>query len=100
VARDQPDLLRVYEGAVRVTARDARWTHELEGGIELRFRRDAEPPRAFDPASEKAHPFMEWVRSRRTQDGAEPGQVRRGELRNPEQEQRVRERIRERRKQR
>jgi hypothetical protein len=39
---------------------------------------------------------MEWVRSRRTRDGAEPGRIRRIDNRNPEQEHRIRERIRRR----
>ena len=98
VARGQPDLLRVYEGAVQVAARDGRWSHQVEPGNELRFLRDAEPPRAFDPAGEKGHPFMDWVRSRPTRDRLEPGRVR--ERRNPEQEHRLRERLRERRRQR
>ena len=98
VAEGAPDLLRVYEGAVQVQAGDGRWSHQVEAGSELRFRRDAGPARAFDPGSEKTNAFMSWVRSRRTRDGLAPGQVRPRELRNPEQEHRQRERIRERRR--
>ena len=42
---------------------------------------------------------MEWVRSRRTREGEQPGRIRR-EMRSPEQEHRIRERIRERRRER
>jgi ferric-dicitrate binding protein FerR (iron transport regulator) len=98
VAPDQPDLVRVYEGAVTVEGREGGWSYRIEPGNELRFRRIAEPPRAFDPDTEKAHRFMEWVRSRPGKDGEKPGQVRRFDPRNPEQEHRVRERIRERRR--
>jgi len=100
VAQGEPDLVRVYEGEVHVAAADGRWSHAVEPGNELRFRREAEPPRPFDPAAESAHPFMEWVRARRTGDGLEPGRVRQGGLRNPEQEHRIREQRRERRRQR
>jgi hypothetical protein len=96
VASGEPDLLRVYEGAVAVQGREGRWSQEVGPGKELRFRRDAEALRPFEPAAEKGHRFMDWVRSRRTRDGLEPGQVRERELRNPEQEHRVRERIRRR----
>lgn len=75
VADAQPDLLRVYEGAVQVDAREGRWSHAVEPGHELRFARDAEPPRPFDPAAERGHRFMDWVRSRRMKDGEEPGRV-------------------------
>ncbi|HTO97360.1 MAG TPA: FecR family protein [Myxococcales bacterium] len=91
VAEGQPDLLRVYVGTVEVAARDGRWTHQVEGGRELAFRRDAEGPRSFDPAGEKGHGFMDWVRSRKTPDGEEPGRIRR-EQRSPEQEHRLLER--------
>src|SRR5205807_8266178 len=69
VARDQADLVRVYEGLVQVDARERGWSHSLQAGTELRFRREAEPPRPFDAESEKGHRFMEWVRSRRTREG-------------------------------
>jgi len=95
VAQEQPDLVRVYEGVVHVDDRDGGWSHSLEAGTELRFRRDAEPPRPFDVEGEKGHRFMEWVRSRKTKDGEQPGRIRR-EMRNPEQEHRIRERIRRR----
>jgi len=95
VAQEQPDLVRVYEGVVHVDDRDGGWSHSLEAGTELRFRRDAEPPRPFDVEGEKGHRFMEWVRSRKTRDGEQPGRIRR-EMRNPEQEHRIRERIRRR----
>jgi ferric-dicitrate binding protein FerR (iron transport regulator) len=94
VAQDQPDLLRVYEGAVQVEGREGRWSHEIEAGNELRFRRDARPPRAFEAGTEKGNRFMDWVRSRRTKDGEEPGRIHRFDSRNPEREQRIRERIR------
>ena len=99
VARDQPDLVRVYEGVVQVDARERGWSHSLQAGTELRFRREAEPPRPFDAESEKGHRFMEWVRSRRTREGEQPGRIRR-EMRSPEQEHRIRERIRDRRRER
>jgi len=99
VARDQADLVRVYEGLVQVDARERGWSHSLQAGTELRFRREAEPPRPFDAESEKGHRFMEWVRSRRTREGEQPGRIRR-EMRSPEQEHRIRERIRERRRER
>ena len=99
VARDQPDLVRVYEGVVQVDARERGWSHSLQAGTELRFRREAEPPRPFDAESEKGHRFMEWVRSRRTREGEQPGRIRR-DIRSPEQEHRIRERIRDRRRER
>ena len=99
VARDHPDLVRVYEGVVQVDARERGWSHSLQAGTELRFRREAEPPRPFDAESEKGHRFMEWVRSRRTREGEQPGRIRR-EMRSPEQEHRIRERIRDRRRER
>jgi len=92
----EPDLVRVYEGTVQVEARDGRWSHALEAGTGLRFRREAETPQAFDTRSESGHSFMEWVRSRKTADGFEPGRIRRAEMRNPEQEHRTRERVRRR----
>jgi len=94
--QEQPDLVRVYEGTVQVEARDGRWSHALEAGTGLRFRREAETPQAFDTRSESGHSFMEWVRSRKTADGFEPGRIRRAEMRNPEQEHRTRERVRRR----
>ena len=92
--QEQPDLVRVYEGTVQVEARDGRWSHALEAGTGLRFRREAETPHVFD--GEGGHSFMEWVRSRKTADGVEPGRIRRAEMRNPEQEHRTRERVRRR----
>ena len=94
--QQEPDLVRVYEGTVQVEARDGRWSHALEAGTGLRFRREAETPQAFDTRSESGHSFMEWVRSRKTADGFEPGRIRRAEMRNPEQEHRTRERVRRR----
>jgi ferric-dicitrate binding protein FerR (iron transport regulator) len=97
VAEAQPDLLRVYEGAVQVDGRDGRWSHGVEPGHELRFAREAEPPRPFDPAAEQGHRFMDWVRSRRMNDGEEPGRVHRA-VREPEERlQKRREHRRERR---
>jgi len=92
VAQDQPDLLRVYEGAVAVEGRQSRWSHEIEAGNELRFRREADPPRAFQTETEKGNRFMDWVRSRPTKDGGEPGHIHRFDSRNPEREHRIRER--------
>ena len=86
VAPQQEDLVRVYEGVVQVDAKDGKWSHRVEPGNELRFHRDHPPtgPRAFDAAGEKGHRFMDWVRSRRDD-------------RNPEREQRRREKLRDRR---
>ena len=93
---EHPDLIRVYEGTVQVEARDGHWSHELEAGTGLRFRREADAPHTFDARSETGHAFMDWVRSRRTRDGVEPGRIRRADMRNPEQEHRIRERVRRR----
>jgi ferric-dicitrate binding protein FerR (iron transport regulator) len=48
------DRVRVYEGAVEVRDHAGQWTHSVEPGSELAFRRDARPegPRPFDPASD------------------------------------------------
>ena len=94
--QQEADLVRVYEGTVQVEARDGRWSHALEAGTGLRFRREADTPQPFDTRSEGGHSFMEWVRSRKTADGVEPGRIRRAEMRNPEQEHRTRERVRRR----
>ena len=92
-APGQPDLIRVYEGAVQVG--DDR----VEPGQELRFRRGAKAElKTFDPQSERGHRFMEWVRSRPEADGSEPGKVRRQD-RNPERENLRRERRQKRREQ-
>src|SRR5439155_152146 len=64
--QEQPDLVRVYEGRVQVEARDGRWSHALEAGTGLRFRREAEGPHVFD--GEGGHPFREWVRPRKNAD--------------------------------
>ena len=86
-AEGQPDVLRVYEGAVQVD--DQR----VEPGAELRFRRGQKAElRRFDPQSERGHKFMDWVRSRPTRDGRPPGAIHRIEERNPERENRQRER--------
>jgi len=68
VAPQQEDLVRVYEGVVQVDGKE--WSQRVEAAHELRFRRDRAPegPRSFDPASEKGHRFMDWVRERRDQD--------------------------------
>jgi ferric-dicitrate binding protein FerR (iron transport regulator) len=60
------DRVRVYEGAVEVRDRAGEWTHRVEPGSELAFRRGARPegPRPFDPASDRAHPLIRWVRER------------------------------------
>lgn len=58
------DLLRCYDGAVQVAARDGKWSHRVEPGSELTFNRfrGSAGPRRFDPRSESHHPFMSWVR--------------------------------------
>jgi FecR protein len=58
------DRVRVYEGAVEVHDHARGWTHRVERGSELAFRRGARPegPRPFVPASDFAHPLMRWVR--------------------------------------
>jgi ferric-dicitrate binding protein FerR (iron transport regulator) len=58
------DRVRVYEGAVEVHDDTGQWTHRVEPGSELAFHRGARPegPRPFDPASDRAHPLMRWVR--------------------------------------
>ena len=64
VAPKQEDLVRVYEGVVQVDGKD--WSHRVAPAHELRFGKEKPAgPREFDPASEKGHRFMEWVRSRR-----------------------------------
>ena len=65
VAPGQEDLVRVYEGVVQVDGRDGKWSHRVEAGHELRFRREAAGPKKFDAASEKGHRLMDWVRERR-----------------------------------
>jgi ferric-dicitrate binding protein FerR (iron transport regulator) len=79
-AKGQDDLVRVYDGAVQTSARDGAWSHRIEPGNELRFRRGvvATGPRRFDPASERNHKFMSWVRSRPLRNGTRPGQLHRG----------------------
>ena len=85
-APGQTDLVRVYQGVVQVGE------ERIEPGHELRFRRGEKPVGGeFDPASEKGHKFMDWVRSRPLGDGREPGAIHRIE-RNPERENRVRHR--------
>ena len=93
-APGQPDLLRVYEGAVKVGE------DHVEAGRELHFRRgEKSAGAAFDPGAEKGHKFMDWVRSRPMRDGGEPGLLHRID-RNPERENRLRERRERRREQR
>jgi hypothetical protein len=84
-AKGQDDLVRVYDGAVQTSARDGTWSHRIEPGNELRFRRGvvATGPRRFDPASERNHKFMSWVRSRPLQNGTRPGQLHRGPGKKP-----------------
>ncbi|HUJ25449.1 MAG TPA: FecR family protein [Myxococcales bacterium] len=86
VEQGKPDLLRVYEGVVQMG--DVR----VEAGRELRFARWGKASSAtFDPASEKGHKFMDWVRSRPRADGSEPGTIHHPD-RNPEREHRRRQR--------
>ncbi|TMA10074.1 MAG: FecR domain-containing protein [Deltaproteobacteria bacterium] len=101
----------IHAGAILVvgdtveTKADSRVEIALPSGSLLRIGESSqvtlsvEPPRPFDAESEKGHRFMEWVRSRRTREGEQPGRIRR-EMRSPEQEHRIRERIRERRRER
>jgi hypothetical protein len=58
------DRVRVYEGAVEVREHKSQWTHVVEPGHELAFRRGAQPgaPRPFDVSADTAHPLMRWVR--------------------------------------
>jgi len=60
------DNVRVYEGSVVVRDHGSEWTHRLEPGYELSVRRGVRPdgPKPFDPASERQHPLMRWVRER------------------------------------
>lgn len=82
VAPDHENLVRVYEGVVQVDGKG--WSQRVEPAHELRFGRDRAPsgPREFDPASEKGHRLMDWVRERREH------------RRNPEREQRRERRLR------
>ena len=69
VSPGQDDLVRVYEGVVQVDGRDGKWSQRVEAEHELRFHK-GEGPRAaakFDPASEKGHKLMDWVRERKEQ---------------------------------
>jgi len=88
VAPGKEDLVRVYEGEVKVEAHDGKWAHSVKPGQELRFHRDHPPagPAAFSAVEDKAHRFMQWVRERKD----------RFENRNPERENRERKRPRER----
>ena len=60
------DRVRVYEGAVEVHDHAGQWMHRLEPGREVAFRRGLRPAgiRSFDPASDRGHPLMRWVRER------------------------------------
>jgi ferric-dicitrate binding protein FerR (iron transport regulator) len=60
------DLIRVYEGRVRVEQPSARWGYDVGPDHELRFSRARAPisPEPFLRASEKGHPFMDWVREK------------------------------------
>jgi ferric-dicitrate binding protein FerR (iron transport regulator) len=84
-ARGRDDLVRVYDGAVQAASKDGAWSHRIEPGNELRFRRGVAPagPRRFDPASERNHKFMNWVRSRPTRVGAQPGEIHRAPAKPP-----------------
>jgi hypothetical protein len=77
------DLLRCYDGAVQVAARDGKWTHRVEPGSELTFNRfrGSAGPRRFDPRTESRHPFMSWVR--RSGPRAHPVQRRGPDRRTP-----------------
>lgn len=58
--------VRVYEGSVEVHDHGGQWTHRVEGGRELYFRRGLSPeaPKPFDAASDRQKPLMRWVRER------------------------------------
>lgn len=89
-AQGQPDVLRVYEGAVQVGE------HRVEPGHELRFHRGGTAgPRPFDAQSEKGHRFMEWVKAHEPKDGrGQPGSIRRQRRENRLREKRERRRER------
>ena len=85
------DSVRVHEGAVEVRERSSAWTHRVEAGNQLSFRRGLRPegPKPIDPAAEARHPLMRWVRENplRAPDPAE-----RSENRVPKNEKEDRER--------
>lgn len=58
------DSVRVHEGAVEVRDQGSAWTHRVEAGSELSFRRGLRPdgPKPIDPAAAARHPLMRWVR--------------------------------------
>jgi hypothetical protein len=67
VEQGQEDLVRVYEGEVKVAAHDGKWEHAVKPGEELRFHKDHPPagPAKFSATADKAHRFMQWVRERK-----------------------------------
>jgi|GEM_PF-1728727 len=75
-APGKEDLVRVYEGAVEVADAKGAWSHRVEPGRELSFRKGAAPAgvRPFEPSSEVNHPLMKWVRERPMKSG-QPGRV-------------------------
>jgi hypothetical protein len=81
------DLVRVYEGEVKVEAHDGKWAHSVKPGQELRIQKERHPagPTAFSAAADSQQRFMQWVRSRK--DGFEyrnPEREHRDRLRDPE----------------
>jgi FecR protein len=74
------DGVRVYEGSVEVRDHAGGWMHRLEAGRELSVRRGLMPegPKSFDPASDREHRLMRWVREQRapapdSRERSEPG---------------------------
>ncbi len=84
VEQGKDDLVRVYEGEVKVEAHDGKWAHSVKPGEELRFHKDHPPggPAAFSASADKGHRFMQWVRERKD----------RPEFKNPEREERKKKR--------
>jgi ferric-dicitrate binding protein FerR (iron transport regulator) len=80
VEQGKEDLVRVYEGEVKVEAHDGKWAHSVKPGQELRFHKDRPPAgvAAFSATADKAHRFMQWVHERKN----------RFEYKNPERENR------------
>lgn len=89
--RSRGDSVRVYEGSVEVRDHGSVWVHRVEAGRELSVRHGLRPdgPKPFDPASERQHPLMRWVREQPTH---APDSHDRSEPRAPKREKEKRER--------
>jgi ferric-dicitrate binding protein FerR (iron transport regulator) len=87
IEQGKEDLVRVYEGEVKVEAHDGKWAHSVKPGEELRFHKDHPPAGVakFSAAADDAHRFMQWVRERKN----------RLEFKNPERENREHKKKRE-----